>query len=115
VGTLDTTPELGLGGPTYGWLAAAFIAMDKLNRVKGPGHFRAPILIVAAGCDRIIDSDAARRFAQATGLSYVTIPDSRHEILFERDEIRDQFFAAFDSFIGISPRDYGKRLVEQYA
>ena len=115
ISTLDAAPDLGLGGPTYGWLRAAFAAMDQINRIKGPGHFRAPALIVAAGRDRVVSTEAARRFARRTGLSFVVIPESRHEILCETDEIRAQFLAAFDSFIAGSAGDHAERLVEELA
>jgi lysophospholipase len=115
IATLDAAPELGLGGPTFGWLGAAFDAMDAMNRIRGPGHFRAPVLIVAAGRDRIVDTEATRRFARRAGLSFAVIPESRHEILCETDEIRAQFLAAFDSFIGVSAGDHGERLVKELA
>jgi lysophospholipase len=115
IATLDAAPELGLGGPTYGWLGAAFPAMDELEALKGPDHFRAPVLIVAAGRDRIVDTESARRFANRTGLSFIVIPESRHEILFEVDEIRAQFLAAFDAFVGGSAGDHLESLVEEHA
>jgi lysophospholipase len=115
IATLDAVPELGLGGPTFGWLKAAFAAMDELNKAAKPGSFRAPVLIVAAGRDRIVDSEAARRFAKRAGLSFTMIPESRHEILSETDEIRAQFLAAFDSFIEVSAGDHSNRLIEEFA
>ncbi|HMT13304.1 MAG TPA: alpha/beta hydrolase, partial [Aestuariivirga sp.] len=42
------------------------------------------------------------------GLSVVVIPSARHEILMEADEVRAQFWAAFDAFTGL-----GHRPVEQ--
>jgi lysophospholipase len=115
IATLDAAPELGLGGPTYGWLGAAFAAMAELNKTARPGSFRAPVLIVAAGRDRIVDTEAARSFARRAGLSFTVIPESRHEILFETDEIRAQFLAAFDSFIGASAGDHAERFIEELA
>jgi lysophospholipase len=118
IATLDAAPALGLGGPTYGWLGAAFKAMDELSRIKGPGRFRAPVLIVAAGRDRVVDLGAARRFARRAALSLVVIPESRHEILLEADEIRAQFLAAFDTFIDGSAGglgDHAERFVEEHA
>jgi lysophospholipase len=61
---------------------------------------RAPVLIVAAGSDRVVGNDGIRRLARSVpGISLAFIPGSQHEILSERDEIRQQFLAAFDSFI----------------
>lgn len=115
VATLEVAPELGLGGPTFGWLGAAFLAMDELAKIKGPGRFRAPVLIITAGRDRVVDTEAARRLARRTGLSFVTIPEARHEILLEVDAVREQFFAAFDAFIGTSAGNHAERLVKEWA
>jgi lysophospholipase len=101
IATLEAIPELGLGGPTFGWLGAALAAMDELQ--KAPIRFRTPVLIVAAGRDRVVDSDAARRFAARNGLAFVTIPESEHEILIETDAIRAQFLGALDAFFDRSP------------
>jgi lysophospholipase len=99
---LAASPELGLGGPSFSWLKAAIRAMDGLQRNTGAEKLRTPVLIVAAGQDRIVDTEAVRRFAHnLAGISLVVIPESRHEILAERSEIREQFFAAFDTFMEI--------------
>ena len=97
--TLAEQPGLGVGGPTFSWLNAALTALRQMNAFGKSMVFRAPILIVAAGRDRVVDNEATRRFcAAATGVSLAVIPEARHEILFERDSIREQFFAAFDAF-----------------
>ena len=64
------------------------------------GRPRAPVLIVAAGADRVVGNEGIRRLARKVpGIALAFIPDARHEILAERDDIRQQFLAAFDSFI----------------
>jgi lysophospholipase len=98
--TLDARPELGLGGATFAWLKAALSSIDSFAYARGPISFRAPILIIAAGRDRIVDTESTRRFArQNPGVAFTVIPEAQHEILSEGDPIREQFFAAFDSFI----------------
>ena len=67
----------------------------------------APVLIVAAGADRVVGNEGIRRLARKVpGVALTFIPDARHEILSERDEIRRQFLAAFDSFM---PADSARR------
>jgi lysophospholipase len=96
-GTLETAPHLGLGGPTFAWLKAARRSLREVQSMQRP---RAPVLIVAAGDDRVVGNEGIRRLArQVPGIALTFIPGSRHEILSERDEIRQQFLAAFDSFI----------------
>ena len=65
--TLEVAPQLGLGGPTFGWLGAARQSMAKIRRMrKRPA---APVLIVAAGADRVVAPPpvAGKREAVADG------------------------------------------------
>jgi lysophospholipase len=97
--TLAEQPDLGVGGPTFSWLHAALRSIDRMNVESAKAVFRAPILVVMAGRDRVVDNEGIRRFcARATGVSLAVIPEASHEILFERDSIREQFFAAFEAF-----------------
>lgn len=96
--TLELAPQLGLGGPTFGWLKAARRSIAQLARMtKKP---QAPVLIVAAGADRVVGNEGIRRLARRVpGVALTFIPNARHEILGERDMIRRQFLAALDSFV----------------
>ncbi len=97
--TLLEEPNLGVGGPTFSWLNAALKSLNQLHARSRSVTFLAPILVVAAGRDRVVDNEAIRRFCNtASGVSLAVIPEARHEILFERDSIREQFFAAFEAF-----------------
>jgi lysophospholipase len=99
-GVLETAPSLGTGGPTFSWLKSARRATRKLQAL-GPGdNLTSPLLIVSAGLDRVVDSEASYRFSKRVpGVSLVTLRESLHEILTERDAIRQQFLAIFDAFI----------------
>jgi lysophospholipase len=98
---LTREPRLGLGGATFGWVAAALDSLRDLNSLRKPGALRIPVLIIAAERDRIVDPAAARQFAQTSErIAFVSIADARHDLLSEVDEVREQVLAAFDSFIG---------------
>ena len=102
--TLEAAPQLGIGGPTFGWLNAALDAMAELAGYSRTTTLRAPVLIIAAGNDRLASAEASRQFARRVpGVAAVTIAASLHEPLMERDEVREQFWAAFDSFVGSWP------------
>ena len=58
-----------------------------------------PTLIVAAAPIRFADAGHRAFAARLKAGHAIVIPDSRHEILMERDAIREQFWAAFDAFI----------------
>jgi lysophospholipase len=93
-------PELCLGDPTIGWVNAAFRLMGDFADGEYPRRALTPMLVFAAGDDRIVCSRAVERFAQRLKAgAVISIPGSRHEILMERDAIRSQFWAAFDAFI----------------
>jgi lysophospholipase len=97
-------PKLGLGSPTYGWMRAGFRTM---RAIAVPGHLaaiRVPVLFVLAGDDSIADSPFIEAYASKVKLSRaITIPYARHEILQERDDLRQQFWAAFDAFVESRP------------
>jgi lysophospholipase len=100
-GTLRRYPPLSIGGATFGWLNAT---MDSINTLKD-GNFskgpKCPVLMVLAGRERVVDNMAAQRFARLVpGVSLVYIQDSLHEILMERDVVRQEFLAGLDNYLG---------------
>ncbi|WP_454811747.1 alpha/beta fold hydrolase [Labrys neptuniae] len=93
-------PELAIGGPTIGWVRAAFRVMDRLADPRFGADWRIPTLIMLAGDDHVVSSPAAQHFASKLyATRTLTLPGSRHEITQERDAIREAFWAAFDAFI----------------
>ena len=97
---LKAHPDLRLAGPTWGWLEAAYRSMTK---VTAPGYAEAistPVLILGAGKDRIVMTEAEKQFAaRLPHGEYLELPDSEHEIMMENDSIRARFWAAFDTFV----------------
>jgi len=93
-------PAMRLAGPTWGWLEAAYRSMGRMMR---PGYARAittPVLICAAGKDRIVDVQAEREFVKWLPKGeLLDMPDAEHEILMENDAIRARFWQAFDAFV----------------
>lgn len=94
-------PRLRLGGVTFGWLAAAFRATHALTDDSVPlNRIETPVLILSAPKDRVVDSRAhavvARRFRNAR---VVEFPGAEHELLMERDEIRNAVWRTIDAFL----------------
>jgi lysophospholipase len=94
------TPELALGGVTYGWLAAALRSIELTRR---PGYMEAistPILVCQAGAELVVSNraqvEAVRRLPAGQLLAF---PGARHELLLECDQIRDRVLAAFRRFV----------------
>ena len=93
-------PHLVVGAPTIGWLHSAFAVMDRFRHPRFPLEIATPTLVVAAGADRIVSSKATERFAARLKAGRcITLAQARHQILAERDAVREQFWAAFDAFV----------------
>jgi lysophospholipase len=89
-----------VGDPTVAWIHAAFRFMRKFADSRYPLTIRLPTLIIAAGADPVCSTPATERFASRLKAGHaIVLPGSKHEILMERDEVREQFWAAFDAFI----------------
>jgi lysophospholipase len=97
---IEAMPELAIGDPTIGWINAAFRFMRHFENVAYPRRILTPVLILAAGADRLVDTAATEYFASRLKAGKcLTLADSRHEILMERDPVRELFWAAFDAFL----------------
>jgi lysophospholipase len=88
-------PALAIGGPTVGWVRAAFAEMDALV----PLPTGAPALVALGTDERLISPLAIRARAARDGLSLVEIPGARHEPLFETPAARAALWAAVDAHL----------------
>lgn len=94
------TPEIAVGPPTIGWLYAACRAMREAADPDFGPSIKVPVLVVAAALDKVVSLKAIETLvAELRAGAQVVITGSRHEIMMERDAIREQFWAAFDAFI----------------
>jgi len=89
--------RLRLGPPTFGWIAEAMKSMKFVR--DNAEHLRIPALITACGADAIVTPSSIEKFAKTAGAKFANFPGCKHEILMEEDEVRDQFWAAFDEFL----------------
>jgi lysophospholipase len=97
---LQAAPELAIGAPTIGWVNAALDAIARLGNEQFPPRIRVPVLMLAARDDQIVSSKSIEELAaRLRAGSQLVLRGSRHEILQERDSIREQFWAAFDAFV----------------
>ena len=97
---LETAPQLGLAAPTIAWLRAATTAMQEINGFGFPPRVHVPILMIAAGDDKVVSNKAIDELAlQLKAGDRIVIDGARHELLQERESIREQVWAAFDAFI----------------
>jgi lysophospholipase len=87
-------------GPTWGWMEAALRSIADLARPDYAAGIKTPMLLFGAGLDKICRTPATRNFAnRLPSAKYVELPDSKHEILMERDSIRKEFWKECDAFM----------------
>jgi lysophospholipase len=101
---IEAEPALAIGSPTVAWIDAAFRTMREFSDQAYAGRLRQPMLLVAAGQDRLVSTPAIGEFAlRLRAGSHLVIPGARHELLMEQDRFREQFWAAFDAFVPGTP------------
>lgn len=98
-------PQLALAGVTLGWVTAAASTIDGFRQPGALAHLRIPVTVLTAAEDELVDNDShdivSRLLPQAR---HEVIQRARHEIMMERDEIRAQFWRAFDELAdGVAP------------
>jgi lysophospholipase len=93
-------PNAALREPTYGWLRAAFDAMEDLHRPNRFAGLKTPVLIVSAEKDRLVTSRDHLELANRSPLiERIEIKGALHEIMMEQDKIRSAYWAAVDAFL----------------
>lgn len=86
------------GGVTNHWLRECLIA--GVRAVKGAGKITVPLLLLQAEEDSITAAAAQDRFCRrARNCRKVVINGARHEILIERDDLRNEAIDRIKSFI----------------
>jgi lysophospholipase len=91
-------PRLESGGPTYRWLRESLAATRRARREAGV--ITIPVLMLQAGRDARVEprgqDEACARMGDCTRVRF---PEARHEILMERDRIRDRALAEIRAFL----------------
>lgn len=94
-------PQLRLGAPSWGWVERAAESMRRTACADVLARVTSPVLILGTSADRLVSARAIRRAARL-------LPDARlvefgaeaaHEILRERDPVRNRALAEIDGFL----------------
>ena len=98
----ETDHTLGLGPPSWGWMAAAYRSFAVLERPGAVEGVDVPVLVLGTEGDKLVSPRAIRAHAArlARGTLHMWDAGVAHEILRERDEIRDDALARIDAFLG---------------
>lgn len=89
-------PAIGLGMPTLGWFAAAETECRNLRESRPPGH---PVLCLLGSNERVVDSAAVRRGAEALGAELAEFPGGEHELFLETEDLRLDVWGRIESFL----------------
>ncbi len=97
---LEDNPDLALGSPTIGWLDAAFRSIEMILDPEYCEAIDTPAILFYGTQEKVSLPEYQQLLAeQMARCEEVCITDARHEILQETDEIRAQFWTAFDRFM----------------
>lgn len=87
--------DRALGGPTYGWLRAAYREMAALK----PLRLSRPAMVAVGGDERVVSQLAIRARAARDGLTLVEVAGGRHELFLETPTRRAHLWAAIDAHL----------------
>lgn len=85
---VEENPKVALGGPTLRWLAEAFRAIDRIKADTSDLHV--PILLMVGEEDTVVGKKSQQTFCSTQpDCSLVILPHGKHELLMEKDQVRD--------------------------
>ncbi len=95
-------PQLQVGGPSTRWVWQSLMAAKQC--LLHTRQITTPLLLIQAGDDTIVSNRAQNQFIRKLGKTnpqaeFISIPDARHEILFERDQYRNPALDALFGFL----------------
>ena len=97
----ERMPELKIGGPSTRWVWQGLMAAKQC--IQQTRQVKIPLLVVQAGDDQIVCNHDQRKFINKLtrtnpDAQMVTIDGAKHEVLFEKDEYRNQALDAIRRF-----------------
>lgn len=96
---LEARPELATGGATWGWVDASLRSIGTSRAPGYPEAIATPILLCSATEDRVVCNRSIAHFAERLPRAvHLAIAGARHDLLLERDAVREQLLGALDAF-----------------
>lgn len=91
---VTTHDQLALGGPSWGWVRAAYREMQQLRPTE------TPLFAFIGDKDLVVSHDAVRAYVGAgEDRELLMLPDARHEPFLERDPIQDALWRGLSAFL----------------
>jgi len=94
-------PELKIGGASTRWVWQGLMSCKQCYLMTR--HLKSPLLVMQAGDDQIVSNQAQIRFMKKlartnTQCAFKIVHGAKHELLFEKDELRNQALDATLTF-----------------
>lgn len=97
---IEAEPMLAMGGPTLGWVHAAYRSMDLLRATTAGGAPDLPCLLLTAEADQVVCNRAIHDVAAKLPRSRVlALPGASHDLHFEGERTRRVLLSAIDRFL----------------
>ena len=91
-------PAIHLGGPTFRWVHLCLNAIKRLPKVIP--KIEIPILILQAEKEKIVDNKNLEKLtALFPNVESMLVPQAKHEILFEKDNVRKAALERVNQFL----------------
>ncbi|MCW8348432.1 alpha/beta fold hydrolase [Vibrio sp. ZSDZ65] len=102
----ELKPELKIGGPSTRWVWQGLMAAKQC--IQQTRQIQIPLLLLQAGSDVIVSNQAQQRFMDRlhktnNQAEMLVVNHAKHEVLFEKDEYRNQAMNALLQFFDCSP------------
>jgi lysophospholipase len=101
---LSKNPDLVQRAATHGWMNESLKSITRLFEPRVLERLTTPVLLFTAGKDKLVDNRTHQVLARLrSNVEVVVIPQAAHEVMMERDDVRERFWQEFDRFlIGVS-------------
>lgn len=97
---LKVDPELQVGNFTAGWLYQAIKSCNIIQNKLAVEDIEIPCLFGKAEHEELVDNDMIDAIAaRIPNAQVLDLPGAKHEIIMERDDIRNTFLNAFDKML----------------
>ena len=96
---LSKFPELGIKGISLGWLKHALKRTNDFKSLDWSLAVKKPLLLLDATKDKLVNSSLNKELLGQSHLTTIVSIESQHEIMMEKDEIREKAWEAIDQFL----------------
>lgn len=99
--TFVRNPEQRTGTATYQWIAEIMKSGERITKPGYAGKVKIPVQILLGDTDHfVVNSVSEKVCGELSNCSYKTLPDTRHCVPNERDEIVNEIYGAVDNVYG---------------